>query len=49
MKRPGSDSNNHDRIELFVSYSRETDAHREWVGKLVDTKTMMQGLHIPLF
>jgi hypothetical protein len=36
------------RIEVFVSYSRETDDHREWVGKLADRLDSESDVHVVL-
>lgn len=36
------------RIEVFLSYSRETDTHREWVSKLSDRLDSEPDLHVHL-
>jgi hypothetical protein len=35
-------------IEVFLSYSRETDAHREWVGQLADRLDSEADMHVHL-
>jgi hypothetical protein len=37
-----------DLIEVFLSYSRETDVHREWVRKLADRLEAEPDLHVVL-
>jgi peroxiredoxin family protein len=36
------------RIEVFVSYSRDDDSHREWVGRLADRLDAEPDLHVIL-
>lgn len=48
MTTTASDRGNNDRTEVFVSYSRESDAHREWVGKLADRLDSEPDLHVHL-